>query len=87
MEAWLIAQESKNDLQANLNDAFRRQVVRTALGHGFFSIWMTVFHDDVAVRRLLIDEFAGTATDCFDAGTTQPVSPRPASGLPAGGKL
>lgn len=87
MEAWLIAQVSKDDLQTNPNDAFRRQIARTATGHGFFSIWMTVFHDDPVVRKLLIKEFAGTATDCFDPNTTQIVSPRPVNGLADGSKL
>jgi uncharacterized protein (TIGR02646 family) len=87
MEVWLIAQVSKDDLQANPNDAFRRQIARTATGHGFFSIWMTVFHDDPAVRKLLIKEFDGTATDCFDPNTTHIISPRPANGLPDGSKL
>jgi uncharacterized protein (TIGR02646 family) len=87
MEIWLIAQESKNDLRANPSDGFRRQIARTATGHGFFSIWMTVFSDDVAVRKLLIAEFRGTATDCFDANSTTLVSPRPPNGLADGSKI
>ncbi|MCO6454256.1 MAG: HNH endonuclease [Pirellulaceae bacterium] len=87
METWLIAEESKHDLQANPSPAFRRQVARTATAHGFFSTWMTVFADDRAVRQLLIDEFLGTAVDCFDAVTTMPVSPRPATGLANGSKV
>jgi uncharacterized protein (TIGR02646 family) len=87
MQVWMIAQDSKRDLQVNAHDAFRRQIARAAVGHGFFSIWMTVFHDDLAVRRLLIQEFNGTAADCFDAATTMPVSPRPANGLHDGGKI
>lgn len=87
MEVWLIAETSRDDLLAHPTDAFRRQVVRTALGHGFFSIWMEVFADDLALRRLLIAEFAGTAADCFDAVTGLAVSPRPPNGLADGGKL
>lgn len=87
MEIWLIAQDSKCDLQSNPNDAFRRQIVRTAIGHGFFSIWMSVFEDDVAVRKLLIYEFTGTASDCFDPNTTTTVSPRPPNGLSGGAKI
>src|SRR5207245_994851 len=87
MEIGLIAAESKNDLQANPSDAFRRQIARTATGHGFFSIWMTVFSEDIAVRKLLIAEFRGTAADCYDANTTLSVSPRPATGLANGSKL
>jgi uncharacterized protein (TIGR02646 family) len=87
MEIWLTAEESKKDLQANPNDSFRRQIARTATGHGFFSIWMSVFADDIAVRKLLIAEFRGTAKDCFDANTTALVSPRPPNGLANGSKL
>jgi len=87
MEIWLIAQESKNDLQANPSDGFRRQIARTATGHGFFSIWMTVFLDDAAVRKLLIAEFRGTATDCFDVNSTGLISPRPPNGLANGSKI
>ena len=86
MEAWLIAQESKNDLIANSNEAFRRQIARTAVAQGFFSIWMSVFEDDPAVRQLLIQEFPGTARDCFDPLTTNVVSPRPANELADGSK-
>jgi uncharacterized protein (TIGR02646 family) len=87
MEIWLIAQDSKADLQSNPNPAFRRQIARTAIGHGFFSIWMTVFYDDVAVRKLLIEQFAGTANDCFDPDKTTTVSPRPSNGLAGGSKI
>lgn len=87
MEAWLIAQSSRDDLQLNQTDAFRRQIARTARESGFFSIWMTVFADDPVVRRMLIAEFRGTAIDCFDPETTLPLSPRPDHGLTDGGKL
>lgn len=87
MEIWLIAQDSKDDLQANPNDVFRRQIARTAVGHGFFSIWMTVFEDDPNVRKLLIDAFPGTAKDCFDPETTKHICPRPANGLADGSKI
>lgn len=87
METWLIAEMSKDDLQASPTESFRKQVVRTALAQGFFSIWMTVFSDDLALRRLLIEEFPGTARDCFDPVTTQPITPRPPNGLADGSKL
>ncbi|MFT3880114.1 MAG: HNH endonuclease [Gemmatales bacterium] len=86
MEAWLMADESRRDLQTIENEAFRRQIVRTAVALGFFSIWMTVFAKDVAMRKMLISGFRGTATDCYDANTTF-VSPRPATGLTGGSKV
>ncbi|MFM9115608.1 MAG: HNH endonuclease [Planctomycetota bacterium] len=85
-EVWSIAQVSKADLNLNPTDGFRRQIARTAYGCGFFSIWMTVFEDDVMVRTLLIEAFTGTAQDCFDPNTTKVISPRPKNGLPSGGK-
>jgi hypothetical protein len=81
-----MAQDSRNDLQTNPGDGFRRQIARTATAQGFFSIWMTVFADDPAMRRLLIKEFTGTAADCFDTVTTQPIRPRPATDLAHGSK-
>ena len=86
MEVWSIARDSKDDLRLSPNDGFRRQIARSATGHGFFSIWMTVFEDDVAVRTLLIQEFKA-ARDCFDTNTTRPVTPRPPNGLTDGSKL
>ena len=32
----------------------------------YFSIWMTVFADDVEMKRMIIEKFIGTASDCFD---------------------
>lgn len=95
MTAWGIALESKAELDAGDTPSMRRQIVRTAVGHGFFSIWMKVFEGDTTMRQMLIDGFgsgtnyrgfAGTAKNCFDSNT-QPVSPRPANGLPGGGKI
>lgn len=64
----------------------RRQIVKTALAEGFFSIWMQVFDDDPTMRRMLLKSFQGTASDCFDPNT-RPVTPRPPSRLTHGCKL
>jgi len=87
MEAWLVAEESLAELRATPTDAMRRQIVRTAIRTGSFSIWMQVFASDPTTRRMLIDAFPGTAKDCFDAQTTSPVSPRPPNGLAHAGKI
>lgn len=42
-------------------------IAEGATGWGFFSVWMTVFHDVPIVRQCLIREFRGTAAACFDA--------------------
>ncbi|MEW6348554.1 MAG: HNH endonuclease [Thermodesulfobacteriota bacterium] len=90
MEAWLVAEEAKKDVDGNPeNDAVRRAVVRTAMGYGFFSVWMTVFRQDPEMRTRLVDAFEGTAaSSCFHPVTTLPVSPAPnPDGLANGGKL
>jgi uncharacterized protein (TIGR02646 family) len=65
-EAWDIATLSRQDLAAAPIDGMRRQIVRTARANGFWSVWMTVFHDDETMRERLIVAFAGTCRDCFD---------------------
>lgn len=90
MEVWGIAQMALNDVSDNPgNAAVRRQTVSAALGHGFFSIWMTVFAGDVDMRNRLIDAFEGTrGSGCFAAPTTTLLMPAPnPDGLPHGGKL
>lgn len=51
-------------------------VIRLALATGFFSVWMEIFASLPSVRARLIEAFTGTARDCFDPDTCQPV-PRP----------
>ncbi|EGR3178661.1 retron system putative HNH endonuclease [Vibrio aestuarianus] len=67
-EAWQDAILSKADLAEADLPAMRRQIVRTAKAKGYWSIWMTVFHDDPDMLRRFIDvdNFPGTAQDCFD---------------------
>jgi len=95
MTVWGIAQESMAELAATPTDNMRRQIVRTAMGHGFFSIWMKVFAGDPVVRQMLIDGFGvaedyrgfpGTAKDCFHPDTS-PATPRPPNGLGGAGKI
>lgn len=94
-EIWLMALESKKDLEISPTPEMRRQILKTAQGHGFFSIWMEVFAEDQEMRRMLVEGcnrsgefygFPGTAQDCFKANT-EPVSPRPANGLDGGSKV
>jgi uncharacterized protein (TIGR02646 family) len=79
MEAWALAEETKTDVDSHPgNEAVRQCAVRTAKENGFFSIWMTAFHNDPDMRNRLIDAFAGTrGSGCFDASTTVTVSPAP----------
>ena len=86
MEVWLIAEDSLDDLNINPSDAVRKGIVRAALAHGFFSVWMQVFEQDADMRQRFIEAFPGTARDCFDAQTL-PISPRPANGLDHAAKI
>ena len=89
-EAWLLALESKEAVRARPHLVeLRDAAVRLALAYGFFSIWMTVFADDLDMRQRLIAAFSGTqASQCFDATTAQPVSPAPnPDRLVGGGKI
>jgi uncharacterized protein (TIGR02646 family) len=71
--AWDVALRAKGNLAANGGEALRRQVRDTALGHGFFSVWMTVFRDDADMCRRFIEAFPGTADGCFDeSGVPKP---------------
>jgi uncharacterized protein (TIGR02646 family) len=65
-EAWDIAVESLNDLNENDRPSMRRQIVRTALAQGFWSVWMTVFRDDLDMVHRFIEAFTGTCRACFD---------------------
>ncbi len=86
MVVWLIAWESHDDLCDCPTEEMRRQIARTAVASGFFSIWMKVFEGDARMRSLLIKAFPGTAADCFDA-QTEPRTPRAPNGLTHCGKI
>ena len=66
-EAWGMAILSLGNLQRAPSEEMRRQIVLSALGAGFWSVWMTVFSDDIDMRRRLVAGFVGTETACFDA--------------------
>lgn len=38
----------------------------TALGDGFYSVWMTVFANEPQILLALIDGFVGTNKNCYD---------------------
>ncbi len=65
-EVWNIAKRSKERLARNNNSDFREQIVETATGYGYWSIWMTVFSDDADMLCRFIDALPGTCKQCFD---------------------
>lgn len=77
MEVWGKAESAKMDIDAQPDNSILRQyVVYLAQAEGFFSIWMTVFANDIDMRQRLIDAFPGTrGSGCFDPVSTQPVCP------------
>ena len=62
LEDW---QKAQGSTPAGLN-ALKRQIVQNALGHGFFSVWMTVFKDEPDILLALIQAFPGTNQAFFD---------------------
>lgn len=65
-ETWDIAVRSKTYLLRCNFPEMREQIVLTATGHAYWSIWMTVFQDDPDMLRRFIDAFPGTCRECFD---------------------
>lgn len=63
---WREAQACRAALLRRNEAQDREFVVQVATGHGFWSIWMEIFHDMPEVKRRLIEAFEGTAQDCFD---------------------
>ena len=66
------AKDSLEDYQrlkiANPDTAsvFVKQIIRTALADGFFSVWTTVFNDEADVLNALIEAYPGTEKGFFD---------------------
>lgn len=98
MQAWLLALNSKEELDTEPQSAgLRRQIIRTAVENGFFSIWMAVFAADADMRSRLIDAFSNVGhagvtgtrgSGSFDSATTAPIQPAPnPDALANGGKL
>ncbi|AAZ98637.1 HNH nuclease [Thiobacillus denitrificans ATCC 25259] len=69
-QAWIYASDKRNQLLQYDTPDRRVSVAKDALQRGMFSVWMTVFNTtselDREIRRLLIENFVGTATNCFD---------------------
>ncbi len=63
------ARISKQGLQSMANEEDRRiyrgQILLLAKFSGFFSVWMTIFHDDSETMKALIQAFPGTERRFF----------------------
>jgi len=74
-ETFILAQRYFSQMRGAEDPVLLREaIVDLALAKGFFSVWMEVFASDQDMRRRLIDAFPGTAQDCFDRATSQPVA-------------
>ena len=61
-EVWNSAELCRKLFQSLGESGEARQlVVEAARGHGFYSVWMTIFESNAEVTRALIDAFPGTA--------------------------
>lgn len=66
-QIWQMAENARDRLLANDTIQVRELIVENALGRGMFSIWWTVFADDIDMRRRLREAFIGTHGACFDS--------------------
>lgn len=69
-EAWDLAVRAKDRLAkcpTEFTDDMREQIVDTAHAKGFWSVWMTVFADDPAMRNRLLHALPGTNSAFFPA--------------------
>jgi len=65
LETWFLAEEELFDFENSTRGNNEIQgIIRTAIGHGFWSIWMKVFENHVDVQDALIAAFTGTFTEC-----------------------
>jgi uncharacterized protein (TIGR02646 family) len=71
---WTLASTQKREIADHDSEVLRRSTARMSLEAGFFSVWMTVFSDDIDMRRRFIEIFPGTSLLCFDPDTTELLS-------------
>ncbi len=76
---WALACNTRANVCALNTTEARALAGVTAVGMGFFSVWLTVFYDDPDVKSELIRRFPGTSAECFD-GMGNPI-PRPGGRL------
>ena len=65
-EVWQMAKKDRDRLTDQDTTAMREQIVETAIAHGMFSIWWTVFDGDIDMRQRLRQAFIGTDGASFD---------------------
>ena len=74
-EVWVVAIRYRGKLTATPNNVeLRESIADLASAKGFWSVWRTVFVGDADMLRRLNAASAGTAQNCFDPVTSNPVA-------------
>lgn len=73
--AWELAKKKK--AQYDAGSLSEKDIVDYAKTKGFFSVWLTIFENDLAVRQKLINGFSGTDDSSFDSATTASIFRNP----------
>jgi uncharacterized protein (TIGR02646 family) len=73
-EEWRKAKLFKNELALHDTPNQRQLILDMAKSRNIFSIWMQVFEGNTAMRKMFIDNFKGTAINCFDPNTTKEIN-------------
>jgi uncharacterized protein (TIGR02646 family) len=79
-DAWSLAEYWRDRLAQRDGPNLRKAIEHLSAATGFFSVWITVFREDRDMLKRFIRAFKGTARDCFDPETCEPV-PRPGGAL------
>ena len=64
-EIWDKAKLSLDRLRKKPGPLMRQQILDTARGFGFWSVWMTIFEREPEMRQMFIEGFHGTCRECF----------------------
>ncbi len=74
LQTWVIAMQSLRNWQANASAVLAHQIALTAKGHGFYSIWMSVFAAELVILDAIRNEFSNTyyAHDAGGARVSRP---------------
>ena len=62
LQNWKQVKENRNEY----TDIVKNQILLTAVGSGFFSVWMTVFSEESEMLLAFIEKFPNTRTEYFD---------------------
>ena len=64
MKVWDIANDFLLDYKKD--EIKLQRIIQVAQFSGYWSVWMKVFSSYPEVKRELVNQFKGTAADCFD---------------------